>query len=152
MGEPSPPSAAARAANRDLLGRVERFEMLLDAGFVRCRTGSAALLVTKRRLLWRLVEPEPSPVLSLAFEDVRSVVVDDGMGVRLVCRPEGGRLDVHGFEFQSEDAGLRLMVLDWAAHALLFRRGMTSSTLEESLPNPNPRPQLFLINRQEIAE
>ena len=135
MGDQSPNSAAATAAKRDLLGHVEPFEMLLDAGFVDHRTGMTAVLVTNRRLLWRLVEPERSPVLALAFDAVCSIVVDDGMSVRLVCRPESGRLDAHSFEFQAEDAGLRLIVLDRATRALRRRR-----------------PQLFLVNRHDVAE
>jgi hypothetical protein len=147
MGEPSSRNAAAQVAHRDLVDQLERGEVLLDAGYAGHGTGTAALLVTKGRLLWRLVEPETCPVLTLAFDEVRSIVVDNGMNVRLVCRPEGGQLDAHSFEFQPEDAGLRLIVLDLAARAL--RRRRSSPNLNQA---PTQGPQLSLGNRPNGAE
>ncbi|HUJ67829.1 MAG TPA: hypothetical protein VLX59_19955 [Acidimicrobiales bacterium] len=76
---------------RDLLDSLEPKEMLLDAGFAAHPTGRVALLVTDRRVIWRLIEPAASPVRILAFDDASFIL-----------------------EFQPDDPGLRQIVIDRA--------------------------------------
>jgi hypothetical protein len=98
----------------------------------------AFLVVTPRRLVWRLIA-NGSPVLSLSFEDVRSITVAEnatGIIVRvcLTYRPSGfpdsmrdvnpsGELDAE-FLFSANDAGARLRkcILDLADASVQAKR------------------------------
>ena len=132
------------------LKRAVGREQVLDEGIVGDIVVSGdtaqptAVAVTSSGLFWRLLR-HGVPVLSLRFDDVVGVMVDDGSGVRIVSRPKDfpdflrrdnptGELDAN-FIFGSSEAGqqLRQCTLDLAHSALMAQLAIKSSEAGETL-------------------
>ena len=123
MWQRTPSSTPAKVATRDFLSHLEPRETLLDAGFATHPTGPAALMVTKTRVLWRLIGPAASPVRTVAFAAVWSIVAGDGPSIRMNYRPGGPSGERHEvyFEFHPDDSGVCQTVMDRATVALFGR-------------------------------
>jgi hypothetical protein len=95
----------------DLLAHLRPDEKPITGAPVGYLSQSAILLVTEKRILWRVIEPG-RPVLTLNFSDIYEVTVDGGSGVTLMYRPA-----------DSPDDG-RLVSANGALDAeFVFRRG-----------------------------
>jgi hypothetical protein len=103
----------------DLLAHVKPDEKPLKNAPVGHTSRPAMLVVTDRRLLWRLTEPG-SPVLTLNFNDICEVRAEGDNGIRVTCRPSdfpdtgrqvngNGELDAEFF-FQGGNDDVREMV------------------------------------------
>ena len=114
----------------DLATRVRPDEKPIEGAPVGYMSKPAMLLVTDRRLLWRITEPG-SPVLTLNFSDIYRVKADEGNVVTLTYRPadfpaEGRRLNPKGeldaeFIFRHGSEDVRELVLGRAQREVELR-------------------------------